>query len=775
MKRILLLTSFLLFAFAIQAQEKLNYQLDGNTVEFTISQEEIYVEFILTQKIALQQYAKQGFTEMSQNSAIVKLADTKVSFQEQKQNLQGKFTSSLERIEPVLIYSDGTKQIANGELNIKLKASASIEDLLKGKTFTIQPNEFEKGLYLVKLNLETSELFKLINQLQKNSLVEFAEPNFIRMIKPHTDDPFFSSQWTINNQGYLGGSVDADMDVDEAWNCATGTGIKVAIIDTGVDLNHPDLLNNLLSGYDATGGGSNGNQTGNAHGTACAGIVAGIANNSIGVAGIAYNAKIIPVKIFPTAGSPTDNMIANGINWAWQNGADVLSNSYGGGSYSSTIANAINNAVNNGRNGKGSVVLFSSGNDNGSVSFPSTVVNAISVGASSMCDERKNPSSCDGETWWGSNYGTNLDIVAPGVKIYTTDISGSAGYSFGDYKSDFNGTSSACPNAAGVMALILSANPNLTQQEARGILESNVDKVSGYSYTNISGQANGTWNSQVGYGRVNACAAVLSAYESKTVISGLTNNICISNTTFSLQNLPPGVSVSWNASPSNLFTVTTGTGANFVTAAATSSISGQGTITATVTGACGSFNVSKTVWVGIPGTPTITGPNPLCYNQQGIYQILGDYKGAESFLWSYARFTCVNNCSSNIAAIGLKATLENGQVYVRGQNECGTSSGYGFLYVSGCGGYSSYSVYPNPTADVLYIKTNSENTSEESFKENNNIELVNVSLFDFSGNLVISKKIKDGSALDIKELPNGHYVLHIKDEKDTEVHHIIVE
>ncbi|NHN24852.1 S8 family serine peptidase [Flavobacterium jejuense] len=511
MKQKILIINFLILTFFMQGQEKMTYKLHDKVIEFIISQEEIYVEFAKNNKSSIQRISDVGFEELSNNSAILKTSNLQGTYQNRKQTLQDKSLTKFKRIEPVLIYSDGTRQIAKGELNIKLKSDSSINDLLKGKSFTVKVNEFVKDLYLVKLDLETSELVKLVNQLQKNKHVEFIEPNFIRMIQPNTNDPNFASQWAIKNQGYLGGTVDADMDVDEAWSYTTGTGIKIAIIDTGVDLNHPDLQSNLLSGYDATGGGSNGNQTGNAHGTACAGIVSGVANNSIGIAGIAYNAKIIPVKVFPTVGSPTDAMIANGINWAWQNGADVLSNSYGGGSYSSTIANAINSAVSSGRNGKGSVVLFSSGNDNGSVSFPSTVASAISVGASSMCDQRKTPSSCDGENWWGSNYGTSLDLVAPGVKIYTTDISGSAGYSSGNYTANFNGTSSACPNAAGVVALILSANPNLTQQEAREILESNVDKVSGYSYTTTSGQPNGTWNNQVGYGRINAKKAVVEA------------------------------------------------------------------------------------------------------------------------------------------------------------------------------------------------------------------------------------------------------------------------
>ena len=513
MKRIILLVNILTLTFFVQAQEKMTFQLNRETIEFTISQEEMYVEFAENQKSAVQRISKDGFEELSSKSAILKMSELTGTFNKRQQSLRSKISQNFQRIEPVLIYNDGTKQIAKGELNIKLKANASLDDLLIGKTFSVQPNEFDKDLYLVKLNLETSELFELVNQLQKDNRIEFVEPNFIRMIKPHTNDPFFSSQWAINNQGYLGGTVDADMDVDDAWNYTTGEGIKVAIIDTGVDLNHPDLQGNLLTGYDATGGSSSGNQTGNAHGTACAGIVAAKGNNNKGTAGVAYNAKIIPIRIFVGV-STNDNWVANGINWAWQNGADVLSNSYGGGSYSSTIESAINNAVSNGRNGKGSVVLFSSGNDNGSVNFPSTVGNAISVGASSMCDERKTPTSCDGEYWWGSNYGTQLDVVAPGVKIFTTDISGSSGYNSGDYKSDFNGTSSACPNAAGVVALILSANPNLTQQEARGILERNTDKVSGYNYSNTSNQSNGTWNNEVGYGRINAFTAVQSALSS---------------------------------------------------------------------------------------------------------------------------------------------------------------------------------------------------------------------------------------------------------------------
>ncbi|MFK8103964.1 MAG: S8 family serine peptidase, partial [Saprospiraceae bacterium] len=330
-------------------------------------------------------------------------------------------------------------------------------------------------------------------------------------------DPFVNNQWSLNNDGNntssYGGVPGADMKVFAAWTASTGTNIKVAILDEGVDLDHPDLAGNMLAGYDATGQSSGGNMQGDdAHGTACAGIVASVGNNNLGTAGVAYSSKIVPVRIAYSSGPnwvTSNAWIGNALNWSWQTGgADVLSNSWGGGGSSSTINNAIDGAINSGRGGLGAPVLFAAGNDNGANSYPATYAPTISVIAMSMCNQRKNPSSCDNETWWGSNYGSGADIAAPGVKIYATDIAGSAGYSNGDFTTSFNGTSSACPNAAGVMALILAADPNLTEAQARFAIESTCDKTGGYSYNNSGSQPNGTWSNDLGYGRVNAANAV---------------------------------------------------------------------------------------------------------------------------------------------------------------------------------------------------------------------------------------------------------------------------
>lgn len=428
---------------------------------------------------------------------------------------------------PFLIYEDGTYQGIQDRVIVQLKSENDFDKLNElAKEFNVNVLErdiYDSKTYILKTNKNSKgNALEVANSLHESGEFQYAEPDFLLFLKRFsTNDTYLNYQWALDNTGssiQYSGTAGADMNVFNAWGISSGaSSIKVAIIDEGVDLNHPDLIANLLSGYDATGQGSGGGPQGDdAHGTACAGIVAGVGNNNRGVAGVAYNTKIIPVRIAYSnsqGGWVTSNTwISNAINWAWSSaGADVLSNSWGGGSSSSAINSAINGAVNSGRGGLGSPVLFAAGNDNGAVHYPGTLTSVISVAAMSMCYQRKSPSSCDGETWWGSNYGTNLDIAAPGVKIFSLDISGSNGYSSGDYYSTFNGTSSATPNAAGVMALLLSANPSLTGAQARYVLESTCRKVGGYSYNNgVSGQPNGTWSSQLGYGLVDAYQALLS-------------------------------------------------------------------------------------------------------------------------------------------------------------------------------------------------------------------------------------------------------------------------
>jgi subtilisin family serine protease len=466
---------------------------------------------------------------------------------------------------PFLRHNDGTLLGVLDQINVGIKKPSDLswvsrfcrENGLELPT----TNEFDQTILKIKVtDNRMGRALEVAEELTASGRLLFAEVNFILVMTPfNTNDPLRPAQWSQTNTGsYWNGSnwvnvgiSDADMDVTEAWSITKGTSsIKVAVIDDGVQTNHPDLAANMLSGYDAIGQGTGGNPTGNdLHGTACAGIIAATGNNNLGLVGNAYQCKIIPVRVGYTP--PGQNVwfstpegMANGINWSWQTaGAAVLSNSWGGGPSSSIINTAITNAVVNGRNGKGSLVFFATGNDDvSSVSFPARYADAIAVGASNMCDTRKRKTtSCDGETNWGSNYGTGIDVVAPGVKIVTTDLTGGAGANGGDYNLFFNGTSSACPNAASVGALILSVNNNLTYAQARAILESTCEKVGGYSYNSNSNQLNGSWNSEMGYGRVNARNACQAA-QTPTCSSPTTAQLSATNITSSSAKLNCNVS-----------------------------------------------------------------------------------------------------------------------------------------------------------------------------------------------------------------------------------------
>jgi len=350
------------------------------------------------------------------------------------------------------------------------------------------------------------------NQFHESGLFITAEPEFVYHDLQTSNDPLYNSQWGLLNTGQYGPSfAGIDTKAVQAWNITKGNNVKVAIYDHGFEMNHPDLLANVYgNGFDATTGTSP-SQVRGSHGTACAGIIGAVQNNNLGVSGVAPESDIISISINLTF-SDTPAQLASGFNWAWQNGVEVISNSWGGYAPSTIITDAVYNAINNGRNGKGCIVVFASGNENNTnIRYPgSAVPEVLVVGAASPCGERKNFSSCDGEGW-GACYGSQLDIVAPGVKIPTTDRQGNQGYSPNDYHSTFNGTSSACPHVAGVAALILSIKPGLTAQQVRNIIEKTAQKVGNYSYTTTTGRPNGTWNNEMGYGLVNAHAAVQMA------------------------------------------------------------------------------------------------------------------------------------------------------------------------------------------------------------------------------------------------------------------------
>lgn len=368
--------------------------------------------------------------------------------------------------------------------------------------------QIDETLFLLEaIKSENAKTLELANELATDKKVEYAHPNFTRALKPFfsTNDPLFQQQWALSNQGQTGGIAGNDINAIGAWGITTGSdNITIAIIDEGVDYTHEDLniKNKLVPGYDALTGLDNpAPENNDAHGTACAGIASGAGNNNRGISGVAPGCKILGIRIGKTIGNRwiTDDLkIADGIKQAYKRGADVLSNSWGGGLPSTHITEAIREAKKIGRNGKGCVICFAAGNSNGAVSYPGNLPEVITVAACNEYGERKGVNSRDGETWWGSNYGPEIDVCAPGVHIITTDIAGTRGYSSNaDYYEKFNGTSAATPHVAGVAALILSVNPSLTAAEVENILRKATDDLGTPGF-----------NIFTGFGRTNALKAV---------------------------------------------------------------------------------------------------------------------------------------------------------------------------------------------------------------------------------------------------------------------------
>ncbi|MDZ7576753.1 MAG: S8 family peptidase [Candidatus Nanopelagicales bacterium] len=247
-------------------------------------------------------------------------------------------------------------------------------------------------------------------------------------VSASSDDTYRSQQWALDM-----------LEAEDAWSGATGDGVVVAVIDTGVDGSHPDLSGALVSGYNArTDRGDNTSPATDqhGHGTHVSGTIAARAGNGIGIAGLAPDASVMPVKVLSASGSGYTSDVAEGIVWAVDNGAAVLNMSLGGG-HSSVMEAAVEYAVD-----QGATLVAAAGNDGSSVPFyPAAYPGVLSVAAINSSGERA--------SW--SNYGSTLDLAAPGVNVLST-LPGST------YES-WSGTSMATPHVAASAALILELAP----------------------------------------------------------------------------------------------------------------------------------------------------------------------------------------------------------------------------------------------------------------------------------------------------------------------------
>jgi serine protease len=418
-------------------------------------------------------------------------------------------------INSVCLYYKKSENSSIGTSNIlyvKLKNSGDISilnALALEKKFTVDhQNRFMPLWYALSLKKQTLETsIELSNYLYETGHFDAVDPAFMFDFKtsaktpPCANDEYFGDLWGLNNSVNPG----IDMNACDAWTITEGAGINVAIIDTGMQKDHIDLFSNIHpNSFDACfGQGSSPSQEYFPHSTMVAGTVAAIKNNGILVSGIAPQSKLIDISNKLSGSIHQSEQLANGMNWAWQNGAHIINNSWGdqGGAaadllHSAFLESAILNALTLGRNGLGCIVTFSSGNYT-TIDYPGNVFPEIlCVGAIDQNGVRTVMSSSINS----SAYGGKLDVVAPGSNIMST--------TGGDDFEILSGTSLASPYAAGIAALILSVNPCLSVKQVNDIIEKTAQKVGNYSYAVNGTRPNGPWNNELGYGLVDAYAAV---------------------------------------------------------------------------------------------------------------------------------------------------------------------------------------------------------------------------------------------------------------------------
>jgi thermitase len=314
------------------------------------------------------------------------------------------------------------------------------------------------------------------------------------------NDTFYPTQWGLER-----------INAPHAWPLSEGDpNVVVAVLDQGVELGHPDL-NLWPVSYSSITHTNNGGPVGN-HGTACAGIISAKIGNAQGVAGLAGKCRVMAI-----ATNFADTEVAEGLYFAADNGARVVSMSFG--VYPSwmiwdfTIIEAALQYCQE----KNVVLVAASGNENQNVSrFPGTDPRTICIGGSNRADVRKAVGDTSVEPFWGACFGPDVDVVAPCLEIPTTDRLGAAGYTPTDYDMRFNGTSSATPHVAALAGLLISVNPALSNADVRQIISETTDKINtpAYTYLPTPGKPYGTWNNDVGYGRINAERALLVACSS---------------------------------------------------------------------------------------------------------------------------------------------------------------------------------------------------------------------------------------------------------------------
>ncbi len=377
------------------------------------------------------------------------------------------------------------------------------------------------GLLRIRPPVETGfEIVRLADRLSDDPAVRFAEPDFLLEAEPDgspPNDPFFEYQWELHNTGQATPCIQASFTIDndvnalEAWTLIEGSPeVLVLVIDNGIQFDHPELLGDPALGFDATpaqGGGWPVHPCDN-HGTPVVGVIAAISDNAQGNAGLAHGVRFASARISLVSDdcqnwTVQSSWVAAALAWGEEIGARISNTSWRFTS-SAVIADAYA-----ARESAGMLHFASSGNDSAStVGFPARLSSIVALGALSRRFELTQ----------FSNWGVDQELVAPGLSLRCLDRTGAAGYSNADYAC-LSGTSFASPLAAGVAALVWSANPSLDAAAVRSLLRSTATDL-----------GPGGWDPLFGHGLVRADAAVLAAIEQRRVLGDLNDDGLVDGT-----------------------------------------------------------------------------------------------------------------------------------------------------------------------------------------------------------------------------------------------------
>jgi subtilisin family serine protease len=311
----------------------------------------------------------------------------------------------------------------------------------------------------------------LVDVLNRDPRVEYAELDYMVHATIIPDDTSFGLQWSLPK-----------INAPAAWDDTTGSPyVTIAIIDTGVDLNHPDLNDKIVPGWDFINDDAIA-QDDHGHGTHVAGIAAAETNNDQGVAGVSWGARIMPIKVLDEHGDGLYSDVARGVRYGCNHGAQIINLSLGGSNSSSVLKEALEYAQEN-----GCFIVAAAGNSGQNrVDCPARYPEAMAVAATDDSDQHA----------YFSDYGPEIEIAAPGVDIYSTLWAYPNNHTYG-YKL---GTSMSTPQVAGVAALLWSACPQLTSAEIRSVIQDTAKDLG----------ATG-WDPKYGYGRIDARKAVRAA------------------------------------------------------------------------------------------------------------------------------------------------------------------------------------------------------------------------------------------------------------------------